>query len=832
MKYPILLPLLLAIAIPLHAQLFNAEEEGATWAVVYGISEYQEVPSLKYADKDAQEFAKYLTDYAKVPSANIRLKVNKEATTGNIWTDLAWLKEKSQKGDRAIIYFSGHGSKETETSLGMGFLLTYNSPKANYPNGAFGIQYLKAMVNDISQKGATVLLITDACRSGMVNENQLQGMDAATASLQEQFVNEIKILSCEPGQLSWEDARWGGGRSVFSYKLIEGLTGAADTDKNGQITLLEIENYLEASVPREVAPKKQLPFAVGSKETVIAYVTPGTGGASVAAAPEPAQDVSTLSSKSVEEPSAEAKDFEEKFHQALAEGRLLMPMRDCADYYYQKLTGEPSVASKHSDYKYDLAGALQDASLNAYNTYAKSDSLDLARMYKSDENITLYPAYLKRASDLLGKDHYLYNTLKSRELYFEGLLKRMEYFESGKDKEVLKEAIAKQEEALSFEEEKTADTYFEMGVLQYDAEDYTNAIQNFKKAIALSPGWAMPYDYLSGCYLMLGKLDEAEATARKALEVAPEELLAYLKGELATVLEAKGQTAEAQALYQESAELDGEDPRFLYELGQMYFQEKDFAKAAEIFREIVKKEPDFQVAWLALGITLRDDKKFDEAQVAFEKLLALNPNSTRYLYEAGANYSYKGELATAQELFEKLIEIDPNFTYAYDFLRDIYEATGNAGKLAQIDQQQQGNAELLAQLKNEVIEQFNSGNIEEAEATSNLILAMSPEDQDANYFLGTIYNSKEMFFEAVELLEPLSAQFPLAEAPQIYYERTLGYWGLGELDWALEDIIWMIQELGDSYPLAYHLQAVILDQMGYPEEARAAMEKYEQLTED
>ncbi|MFZ2900405.1 MAG: caspase family protein [Saprospiraceae bacterium] len=831
MKF-LILPLLLAFALPLQAQLFSLDEEGTTWAVVYGISEYQEVaPSLKYADKDAQEFAKYLTGYAKVPAANIRLRVNKEATTGNIWTDLAWLKEKSQKGDRAIIYFSGHGSKETQTSLGMGFLLTYNSPKTNYPAGAFGIQYLKAMVNDISQKGATVLLITDACRSGMIAENQLQGMDAATASLKEQFVNEIKILSCEPGQLSWEDARWGGGRSVFSYKLIEGLTGAADADKNGQITLLEIENYLENTVPREVAPKKQLPFAVGSKETVIAYVTPGTGGPAPAAA-TPAQDGASLASKGVEEPSPEALALENNFQKALSEGRLLMPMRDCADYYYQKLLGDQSVASKHADYKLDLAGALQDASLAAYNIYAKSDSLDLARMYKSDENITLYPAYLKRASDLLGKDHYLYNTLKSRELYFEGLLKRMEYFEAGKDKEVLKEAIAKQEEALQYEEVKTADAYFEMGVLQYDGEDYTNAILNFKKAVELSPGWAMPYDYLTGCYLILGKLDDAEKMARKALEVAPDDLQAYLKGELASVLEAKGQISEARALRKECAGLDTDDPRLQYELGQMYFDEKDFATAAKIFREIVAKEPGWQVAWLALGITLRDDKKYDEAQVAFEKLLSFDPNSTRYLYEAGANYYYKGENEKAAELVEKMLSLAPTDEFGNYLLKAIYESMGDSEKLRELEDRKLSNADQLDRLKTEAVELYEAGNAEKAELTCLQILSIAPSDKEAGYILGVIYHNSERFFEAIELLDPMTAGVAPGDFPELYYLLAACFAGIGELDWALEEIDILLHEIEDSLPDVYQLKGSIHEALGQTEEAQKAYAKYKELTRD
>ena len=33
-----------------------------------------------------------------------------------------------QEGDRAIIYFSGHGDVETQTMFQMGYLLTWDSP--------------------------------------------------------------------------------------------------------------------------------------------------------------------------------------------------------------------------------------------------------------------------------------------------------------------------------------------------------------------------------------------------------------------------------------------------------------------------------------------------------------------------------------------------------------------------------------------------------------------------------------------------------------------------------------------------------------------------------
>jgi len=44
----------------ISVQMTKKREE--VWAVVVGISKYKNIPSLKYASRDAQEFYRYLTD--------------------------------------------------------------------------------------------------------------------------------------------------------------------------------------------------------------------------------------------------------------------------------------------------------------------------------------------------------------------------------------------------------------------------------------------------------------------------------------------------------------------------------------------------------------------------------------------------------------------------------------------------------------------------------------------------------------------------------------------------------------------------------------------------
>ncbi len=91
-----------------------------TKAVVIGISDYhnEKIPDLKHAHKDAQAFASWLVSPSgrSLQKNHIRILLNKQATTGQMVASVGWLLETSQPGDKAIIYYSGHGDVERKNS--------------------------------------------------------------------------------------------------------------------------------------------------------------------------------------------------------------------------------------------------------------------------------------------------------------------------------------------------------------------------------------------------------------------------------------------------------------------------------------------------------------------------------------------------------------------------------------------------------------------------------------------------------------------------------------------------------------------------------------------
>ncbi|MCF8243505.1 MAG: caspase family protein [Saprospiraceae bacterium] len=249
---------------------------GISKALVIGISNYQDdgIPDLKYADRDAKEFIKYLKSKGGggLEDNQIRLLTNEQATYAQIYAELDWLIENCGPDDQAVIYFSGHGDVETRIKRQKGFLLAYDTPPTNYMIGALRLDDLNGYLETLVDQKSKIIVITDACHSGNL-AGGMEGVGATAQALSAQFQNQIKIMSCQPNELSMEGEQWGGGRGVFSYHLIDGLTGMADANKDSIVTLSELERYLDQTVPAET-DQHQYPNATGMKGAKLVTVDP------------------------------------------------------------------------------------------------------------------------------------------------------------------------------------------------------------------------------------------------------------------------------------------------------------------------------------------------------------------------------------------------------------------------------------------------------------------------------------------------------------------------------------------------------------------------------
>ncbi|MBL7828757.1 MAG: caspase family protein, partial [Saprospiraceae bacterium] len=274
--------LIAALVFGLFVGVLNAQEltgigSGVTRALVIGVSDYELVSDLNYAHRDAQLFADYLKSDAggKVNPEHIRLLLNNKATLANIADAFDWLYAEAKKGDRVYVYFAGHGDVEKQTPWQHGFLLPYNSPVTNYRLRALPVEELDRLAVTLSTRGARVVIIADACRAGKLAGSEVQGPSLTAEEMSKKKANEIRILSCKPDQKSLEDLNWGGGRGLFSYYLLDGLKGLADSDADERVTLEELEDFMKPKVraqAQSAANNRQDPIFDGEPTYWIATV--------------------------------------------------------------------------------------------------------------------------------------------------------------------------------------------------------------------------------------------------------------------------------------------------------------------------------------------------------------------------------------------------------------------------------------------------------------------------------------------------------------------------------------------------------------------------------
>ena len=535
------------------SKIIFAQQAGGpkTYALVVGVAKYldPQIPKLQFANRDAEVFADFLRSKAggPVPKENIRLLVDEAATSGAVINAIYWLKNISNKGDKVYIYFSGHGDLENITMYNNGFLICYDSPPFNYVNLALSIDYLNDIANTISIKNqANVVMITDACHSGKMNEKVFKGNFLAGNQLRTIQKNEIRITSSAANQLSNEKADWGGGRGVFSYYLVNGLKGLAAKDNSDKITLDDIKFYLDSSLKNDLVLKQesiiQTPVVNGKGDFVLSQIDTA---ALMAAKEEITQD--TFMQRMVAKSLAAAEETTPE--QYLFDLLKQYKMEDITDSFglnkipaaeipfvlidllmamdYNE-TGKMKLeelkqlllANKEilKEFKNTLATAFDEAGQGVITQYLRGDAAELEkRKYYNvgNNSYNVYPRMFEVAVKLMSPDNtYYYNSLQVKLHYFTGVNARLKIVlesDKGKRKQLIEAALAEQNKALAIDE-NAACIYNELGILYSYKQNIIEAQRYFKIAAARAPNWAIPFSNIAGLYANNNQLEKARLT--------------------------------------------------------------------------------------------------------------------------------------------------------------------------------------------------------------------------------------------------------------------------------------------------------------------------------
>ena len=239
-------------------------------AVVIGIADYRSLPKAEYANDDARAFYDYAIRALGVKPENIKLLVDGDADEAEILkTFRTWVPSRVKSTTDVYVYYSGHGLP-TQDGQGL-YLLPPRADREVIDDTAIPFSKINAALQLAKARSVTIFM--DACYSGQARSGETLVASARPISLRTEnrlFPDGFTVITAsQHDQISSSSPDLQHG--IFSYYLMRGMEGDADANKDGKITLGEMQVYLSENVGRQAAmmSRKQEPQLIGDANRIL-----------------------------------------------------------------------------------------------------------------------------------------------------------------------------------------------------------------------------------------------------------------------------------------------------------------------------------------------------------------------------------------------------------------------------------------------------------------------------------------------------------------------------------------------------------------------------------
>jgi tetratricopeptide (TPR) repeat protein len=199
---------------------------------------------------------------------------------------------------------------------------------------------------------------------------------------------------------------------------------------------------------------------------------------------------------------------------------------------------------------------------------------------------------------------------------------------------------------------KDGEIHYDLGVDAMEHNNVRSAIKEFEQAQQLNPENERAENALGILYhLSFHRLDQAELHYKKALLLKPKFSEAKLN---------LGNLYLDQARYDDAITLYEEVLGDLYYAkgflavgneGWAYYKKGDSARGLELIQESVRSNPEFCQGYRNLGLIRMDQKQFELARSAFDKLTKKCPAMAEGHYQLGQVQLHQGQQEDAKKSF-------------------------------------------------------------------------------------------------------------------------------------------------------------------------------------
>jgi tetratricopeptide (TPR) repeat protein len=324
-----------------------------------------------------------------------------------------------------------------------------------------------------------------------------------------------------------------------------------------------------------------------------------------------------------------------------------------------------------------------------------------------------------------------------------------------------------------------------------------------------------------------------------AIALKPDSMPAYLKrGE---AHQRRGDTPETLAAalrdLRTAAALEPGATRTLEKLGDVNFQLRRFANAAENYEDYIRIDDHSAEIFYKLALASRGDGRLTRAISALEQAVKLNPNFHQAHYVLGLCLKDREQLAEAAATFSRAIALSPAFIPAREELVDLYRLQNNPR--AEIEQLEAlfaldpARAERLIAVG---LAHMRAGNRDLAVVTLRRAAELFPEAPGIFAALGQVWlDAAEQGGDPSDLRKALEALEPVATQTNASSE-TLGHFGRALMltgEQARAELV--LKQASQRFPtdpeVLPHL-ATVAQKLGHLDDARQALVRYSILVDE
>ena len=306
-----------------------------------------------------------------------------------------------------------------------------------------------------------------------------------------------------------------------------------------------------------------------------------------------------------------------------------------------------------------------------------------------------------------------------------------------------------------------ANTYEDQAVSEGRPEYATRAIEEYKLALNADPASPQLNNALADLYFRIGRLHEAEATARALLKSVPDNLDAHkILGRI--YLRQLGDPSNAAATpsgnaldlaiaeYQKLVSLQPKSVENHMVLGQLYTVKHDAKKAEDEFKTAQAIEPASEEVVLNLARLYAESGDIQHAVKVIENV-PVNDRTPKMEFALGAAYDQLKQPKEAIAAYRRAANMDPGNVQTLDALAQILlnnnqldDALKQYKELLEADPE---NTEAMIHI-GEI--QRRQGKYEDALATTSAALKKDPTSLEAGYNVGLLLDVLGRFDEAAQ----------------------------------------------------------------------------------